>query len=146
MEGLLCVLHKAGLCDLAGEEIAGPGIHDVPDPLIVPLLALFLDENGCLITVPDAARLSLVLLCVLSKKLDVLPDPAHRRGLADGNSIELCEVIGDLPEGYPLKEEIQGESDDLRVVLHVPEALVNGEPVTAGFAAVPLDEPKSSLP
>jgi putative transposon-encoded protein len=40
---------------LAGKEIAGLCVHDVPDPLVILLLALFLDEHGCLITVKITA-------------------------------------------------------------------------------------------
>jgi hypothetical protein len=54
---------------LAGKEIAGFRVHDIPNPLVIPLLILFLDEYSCLVRVPDVTDINFVLLSILAEKM-----------------------------------------------------------------------------
>jgi len=140
------VLDLPLLRHLTGQEVPGLRVHDVPDPLVVPLLILFLEEDRHLIGVPDVAHVHLVLLRVLSEEFQVLLDPAENRGVNHANLVELLEVIDDLPVGQPLEVQVQGQGDCLRCVLHAVEPEVAGEPAATLLAPVDLHLPALVLP
>ena len=97
LERLPCVPDLPLLRHLTGQKVPGLRVHDVPDPLVVPLLVLFLEEDRHLIGVPDVAHINLILLRVLSEEFQILLNPAEDRGVNHADLVELLEVIDDLP-------------------------------------------------
>ena len=83
MKGLARILDVSCIGDLAGKEIAGLGVHQVPDPLVILLLALFFDEHRRFIAVPDVPNIGLVLLGVSREEFRYFLNPVQDRWLGD---------------------------------------------------------------